>query len=58
MDKVQYITILGNPISQKRHRHHKFGTYDPSAKDKKITIPIIEEQFKKKPFKKTKGKFF
>ena len=46
---IKYITILGNPISQKRHRHHRFGTYDPSAKDKKKTIPIIKEQFKSKP---------
>tara|TARA_Y100001963_G_C6442591_1_gene292054 strand:+ start:58 stop:480 length:423 start_codon:yes stop_codon:yes gene_type:complete len=52
MNNIQYITILGEPISQKRHRHHKFGTYDPSSKDKKKTIPIIKEQFKKKPYTK------
>ena len=36
--QMKYIKIKGNPISQKRHRHHRFGTYDPSSKDKKITI--------------------
>ena len=44
--------IQGNPIPQQRHRHFKFGTYDPCKKDKqeflkkaklyqKINIPII-----------------
>ena len=27
-------TVFGNPVAQKRHRHHKFGTNDPSKKDK------------------------
>ena len=26
--------IQGNPIPQQRHRHFKFGTYDPCKKDK------------------------
>ena len=28
-------TVIGNPKALKRHRHFKFGTYDPSKKDKK-----------------------
>ena len=48
--QMKYIKIKGNPISQKRHRHHRFGTYDPSSKDKKITIPIIVDQFMEKPY--------
>ena len=44
--------IQGNPKPQQRHRHFKFGTYDPCKKDKeqfllkakqshKIDIPIV-----------------
>ena len=47
---MKYLKIPGNPVAQKRHRHHKFGTYDPSSKDKKITIPIIVDQFMEKPY--------
>ena len=28
-------TVFADPVAQKRHRHHRFGTYDPSKKDKK-----------------------
>tara|TARA_Y100001963_G_C6653492_1_gene386880 strand:+ start:312 stop:737 length:426 start_codon:yes stop_codon:yes gene_type:complete len=28
------LEIIGNPTSQKRHRHTRWGTYDPSKKDK------------------------
>jgi len=36
-------TIDGDPIAQKRHRHHRWGVYDPSAKDKKATKLIIHK---------------
>ena len=46
------LEIKGNPKPQQRHRHFKFGTYDPSKKDKqdflvkakqshKIDIPLL-----------------
>ena len=44
------ITIEGNPLSLKRHRHSKWGTYDPSKKDK--------QEFRKKVMKAYKGKTF
>ena len=30
--------IPGNPIPQQRHRHFKFGTYDPCKKDKEQNL--------------------
>ena len=47
---TKYIKVQGKVYSQKRHRHSKWGTYDPSAKDKKKVIPQIVDQFMEKPF--------
>ena len=42
---------INNCIAQKRHRHTKRGmVYDPSAKDKKIAILQIKEQFTGEPY--------
>ncbi len=36
--------IQGNPIPQQRHRHFKFGTYDPCKKDKeKFLIKALKD---------------
>lgn len=40
MKKINFI-INGEPIAQKRHRHHRWGVYDPSAKDKQHTKKVI-----------------
>ena len=38
-------SVLGNPKPLKRHRHHKYGTYDPSKKDKEqFYIQILEHR--------------
>ena len=47
---TKYIKIEGSVYSQKRHRHSRWGTYDPSSKDKKKVIPQIVDQFMEKPF--------
>ena len=47
---TKFLKIDGEVYSQKRHRHSRWGTYDPSSKDKKKVIPKIVEQFKEKPF--------
>ena len=47
---TKYIKVEGKVYSQKRHRHSKWGTYDPSSKDKKKVIPLIVDQFMDKPF--------
>ena len=47
--------ILGNPKALKRHRHHKFGTYDPSKKDKK---EFYLKSLKYKPPKALSGELF
>ena len=47
---TKYIKVDGKVYSQKRHRHSKWGTYDPSSKDKKKVIPLIVDQFMDKPF--------
>jgi len=47
------ITILGDPKSQKRHRHTSAGkfvrTYDPSAADKTHMRVILQEKAPPKP---------
>jgi Holliday junction resolvase RusA-like endonuclease len=45
-------TVFGNPIALKRHRHHKYGTYDPSKKDKKNFFYKCLEYRPNKPFDK------
>tara|TARA_R110002020_G_scaffold462445_4_gene681962 strand:+ start:6002 stop:6415 length:414 start_codon:yes stop_codon:yes gene_type:complete len=49
--KISFI-IDGEPIAQKRHRHHRWGVYDPSAKDKQTTKLIIKPHI---PHKKLRG---
>ena len=39
------IEIIGNPISLKRHRHSRWGTYDPSKEDKKIFAEKVVKKF-------------
>ena len=38
------------PKAQKRHRHHKFGVYDPSSSDKKEIRKAILKSVPKEPF--------
>ena len=45
-------TVLGNPKPLKRHRHSKFGTYDPSKKDKKDFYFQALKHKPSKPFSK------
>ncbi len=40
------LVINQHPIPQKRHRHSKWGTYDPNSKDKVIVKNIIKTQSK------------
>ena len=40
------LVINQHPIPQKRHRHSKWGTYDPNSKDKNIVKNIIKTQSK------------
>ena len=47
---MEEIIIKGNPISLKRHRHSRWGTYDPSKKDKK--------EFREKTMKVYEGKTY
>ena len=43
--------IQGNPIPQQRHRHFKFGTYDPCKKDKeKFLIKALKDYNYNKSF--------
>ena len=51
MKKISCI-IDGEPIAQKRHRHHRFGVYDPSSKDKTHTRKQIQPH---RPQVKLKG---
>ena len=44
------LEIIGNPTSQKRHRHTRWGTYDPSSKDKKQFIDYITSSYNLKNF--------
>jgi len=46
------VKISGNPKALKRHRHSRWGTYDPSAIDKKAFAVKVESEFEGKPFKK------
>ena len=48
-------TIFGNPQAQKRHRHHRLGTYDPSKKDKQN---FYLQALKHKPKELLSGKIF
>ena len=41
--------IDGIVYSQKRHRHSRWGTYDPSSKDKKKVVSSIVSQYLEKP---------
>ena len=41
------LTIEGNPVAQKRHRHHRWGVYDPSGTDKQKIIKQMSNQYKK-----------
>ena len=48
---TKFISILGKPIAQKRHRFGRNGiVYNPSAKDKKNVIYEVVNQFREKPF--------
>ena len=38
------LTIEGNPVAQKRHRHHRWGVYDPSGTDKQKIVKTISKQ--------------
>ena len=51
---VEFI-VLGNPIALKRHRHYKFGTYDPSKKDKEN---FYLKAFRHRPIKALGGRVF
>ena len=55
MRNTIYITVPGQPKSQKRHRHFKresfTGTYDPSADDKKSFLSYIADKAPKEPLK-------
>ena len=48
-------TIFGNPQAQKRHRHFRLGTYDPSKKDKQN---FYLQALKHKPKTTLSGKIF
>ena len=41
-----YLEILGNPRPQQRHRHFKFGTYDPCKKDKEDFLTAAKQYHK------------
>tara|TARA_R100000808_G_C2125965_1_gene136243 strand:+ start:534 stop:947 length:414 start_codon:yes stop_codon:yes gene_type:complete len=49
--KIRFV-IKGEPIAQKRHRHHRFGVYDPSSKDKTYISTVIHSHI---PQVKLKG---
>ena len=50
MNNILNFTIKGNPKALKRHRHHKFGTYNPSKKDMQDFFLIASEYKPAKPF--------
>lgn len=44
------LTILGNPVARKSHRHLRNGlTYDPSKTDKKVFLKQVEHQVPRIP---------
>lgn len=53
---IIHIVVLGEPKSQKRHRHVRFKnmnfsrTYDPSQPDKKDFLSIIQDRAPAQPF--------
>lgn len=48
VEKVRFI-IEGKPKYQKRHRHGRGRTWNPSSKDKKSIKLILKSQYKGKP---------
>ena len=48
-------TVFGNPKPQTRHRTHKFGTYDPSKKDKQ---DFYLQALRNKPKEPLSGRIF
>ncbi len=48
-------TVIGDPKALKRHRHSRFGTYDPSKKDKKA---FYIKSLKHKPIQPLSGNLF
>tara|TARA_R100000808_G_scaffold6416_1_gene19076 strand:- start:181 stop:600 length:420 start_codon:yes stop_codon:yes gene_type:complete len=46
MKKLNLI-VEEQPVAQKRHRHHKFGVYDPSSKDKIRIKSMLLNQVRK-----------
>ncbi len=46
MKKLNLI-VEEQPVAQKRHRHHKFGVYDPSSKDKIRIKSMLLSQVRK-----------
>tara|TARA_R110000824_G_scaffold135859_1_gene299323 strand:+ start:4 stop:426 length:423 start_codon:yes stop_codon:yes gene_type:complete len=44
-----HLIILGNPRPLKRHRHSRWGTYDPSKKEKDDFARKVKSEYPDKP---------